>query len=192
MIAARLLDHSRTGFSPVGRMIGMVRGKVGGIDRSAKLAEEFRIDSLVVRNGEATAPDAALIGDDNVEPAIMVKLGKAFCGAGEGPNPRGLITKIHFIHERAIAVEKNGALFRSVAGVFHSVSEQAVGHGNFVSQPRSIHKVRVRFKSDRLLMILKACQEFVASEGRRSKLSNNDSGTMIGNLGRLLQCRPRT
>ena len=77
VIAARLLDHSRTGFSPVGGMIGMVRGKVGGIDRSAKLAEKFRVDRLVVGDGEIAAPDAALIGDDDIEPATTAEFRKS-------------------------------------------------------------------------------------------------------------------
>jgi hypothetical protein len=100
-------------------MLWAFRAKIGGIDRSAKLAEKLGVDGLVVSDGEKSASDPALIGDHDVEPTVAAKARQRFRGAGDDMNLGGIIAKIRFSHEGAIAIQEDSAILLQQLGAFH-------------------------------------------------------------------------
>lgn len=112
MVTRGFLDHPRTRFAAGRGVVWMIWTAICGVDGVAELAEELGIDGLIVRHGEITASDAALVGDNDVLPPLRVKLPKKRSCAGNGPNAGRMIAVILLFHERAVPIEEYGFTVR--------------------------------------------------------------------------------
>ena len=85
--------------------------------RPAELAEKLGVNRLVIRGGETAPSDAALIGDDDVEPAMTTEFGESFRSsgtiAGLARDPRQKFTSFMSVPSRS---RKTARRFGALSG----------------------------------------------------------------------------
>ena len=99
-------------FPAFGGRFGMVGAEVNSIDAASELAEQLGIDGFVLGGSDEAFGEAALIGDDDGQPAFLAQECECFPSSRDGLNGGGVVAVVHLLHERAIAVEEDGAALR--------------------------------------------------------------------------------
>ncbi len=92
-----------------GRLVRVVGRAIGGVDRLIQLTEKLGIHLFIVRHGEITPADAALVRDDDVEPPCSRSRARASAAPGMARGPRRMVAMIFLLHQRPVAVEEDGA-----------------------------------------------------------------------------------
>src|SRR5450432_899840 len=89
---------------------GRIRAKVRGVNRvAARLAQKLLFHRTVLRFGNQTPADAALVGDDEDAEAGFFQAAQRFGYAGEDLYPCGVPAVVGILHEGAVAIEEDRA-----------------------------------------------------------------------------------
>jgi hypothetical protein len=90
----------------------VVGAKINRINAIGQLAEKLGIHRLIFGRGYFSLGETALIGDDNREPASGTEFLQEVRRTRINTHVVWIIAVIHLLHERAVAVEKDGASLR--------------------------------------------------------------------------------
>src|ERR1700730_12013893 len=114
LLARRLEDHPRRGFSALRRLTRHVRTKIGRVDQTvSELAPDLRFHCAIILFSKESAAEAALVSDDNNFVAGVLEATQCGGGAIEYANLVGARTIIRIVHDRPIAIDKDRGRFRS-------------------------------------------------------------------------------
>src|ERR1019366_9510859 len=98
------------GLTAIRRHAGRVRAIVRGVDRiAARLAQKLLLHRTVLRVGDQTPADTALIGDDEDAEAGFFEAAERCGHAGKDLDQSGVGAVVGLLHEGAVAIEEDGA-----------------------------------------------------------------------------------
>src|ERR1039458_7664293 len=106
----RRQHHAGIGLTAIRWHSWRVRAIVGGVDRTAaRLAQKLLLHRAILRLGDQTPPDAALIGDDEDGETGGLEAAEPIGYAGKDLDQSGIGAVVGFLHEGAVAIEEDGA-----------------------------------------------------------------------------------
>ena len=102
-------DHSRCRFAAIGMLTGNVGTKISCIDQiRSEFMQHFRLDGAILLHRDKSAPDPALIRNDDEFEAFGFQTAQCFRDAGENLNLFRIGTIIGIVHYGSVAIDKDG------------------------------------------------------------------------------------